>query len=255
VSGDARVSADTGASGESAVRIILVYPSLLGTYGDRGNALVLRERCRWRGIASEVVVIPPGSTVPEHADLYLLGGAEDAMQQVAVELLRNQRALPRAVDRGSPVLAVCAGLQLLGTAFPGADGRPVPGLGLLDATSRRGVRRAVGHLRTAGCALPDVPDLLGYENHLGRTELGAACRPLAHVRQGVGNGDGGEGAVQGRIVGTYAHGPVLALNPALADTLLGWVTGPLAPVDDEPARRARADRAHRRVRTSRLLRR
>ena len=37
---------------------------------------------------------------------------------------------------------------------------------------------------------------------------------------GVGNGGGTEGAQQGSIVGTYLHGPVLALNPVLADALL-----------------------------------
>ena len=31
---------------ESAVRVGLIYPELLGTYGDRGNAVVLAQRCR-----------------------------------------------------------------------------------------------------------------------------------------------------------------------------------------------------------------
>ncbi|AHH95396.1 hypothetical protein KALB_2027 [Kutzneria albida DSM 43870] len=42
---------------------------------------------------------------------------------------------------------------------------------------------------------------------------------------GIGNGDGTEGAHQGRVVGTYLHGPVLARNPALADLLLEWAVG------------------------------
>ena len=33
------------------LKIALVYPELLGTYGDGGNALVLAERARRRGIA------------------------------------------------------------------------------------------------------------------------------------------------------------------------------------------------------------
>src|SRR5262249_24447738 len=49
---------------------------------------------------------------------------------------------------------------------------------------------------------------------------------------GVGNDEDSatDGAVQGHIVGTYLHGPVLARNPALADRLLSWVVGPLAPL-------------------------
>jgi hypothetical protein len=34
-------------------------------------------------------------------------------------------------------------------------------------------------------------------------------------------------------VATYAHGPVLARNPALADWLLTMIVGPLAPLDHE----------------------
>ena len=35
---------------DSAVSIALLYPELLGTYGDGGNAVVLAQRLRWRGI-------------------------------------------------------------------------------------------------------------------------------------------------------------------------------------------------------------
>jgi lipid II isoglutaminyl synthase (glutamine-hydrolysing) len=45
------------------------------------------------------------------------------------------------------------------------------------------------------------------------------------VTTGVGNGDGTDGAVDGRVVATYLHGPVLARNPALADLLLGLALG------------------------------
>ena len=45
------------AASESAVRVGLVYPELLGTYGDRGNAVVLVQRLRWRGHAAELVEV------------------------------------------------------------------------------------------------------------------------------------------------------------------------------------------------------
>ena len=60
----------------------------------------------------------------------------------------------------------------------------------------------------------------------------------------MGNGDGSEGAVRGRVVGTYMHGPVLARNPALADVLLQWATGDdgLQPLDDSAAEQLREER-------------
>jgi CobQ-like glutamine amidotransferase family enzyme len=50
----------------------------------------------------------------------------------------------------------------------------------------------------------------------------------------VGNGHDVDGAIQGRCLATYLHGPVLARNPRLADHLLTWVVGrPLAPLEIE----------------------
>ena len=43
------------ATRDSAIRVGLIYPELLGTYGDRGNAIVLVQRARWRGIPAELI--------------------------------------------------------------------------------------------------------------------------------------------------------------------------------------------------------
>jgi lipid II isoglutaminyl synthase (glutamine-hydrolysing) len=70
-------------------------------------------------------------------------------------------------------------------------------------------------------------------------------KPLATVVTGVGNGDGTEGAYAGRVLGTYLHGPALVRNPGLDDLLLGWVAGPLPPVDprqEDLVLKLRADR-------------
>ena len=42
------------------VEVVLVYQSLLGIYGDRGNAMVLRQRLAWRGIDAELTEVEPG---------------------------------------------------------------------------------------------------------------------------------------------------------------------------------------------------
>lgn len=217
------------------VSIALLYPELLGTYGDGGNALVLAQRLRWRGIAAEIVDVTAGEVVPVSCQLYLMGGGEDGPQALAVRDLRASRALQRSVDRGATVLAVCAGLQILGRQFVGPGGRPHAGLGLLDCATDRGQGpRRVGELVVEPRPDLGLPTLTGYENHAGITSLGPDAQPLGHVLVGHGNdhGDGSEGVVSGHVVGTYLHGPVLARNPALADLLLSWVVGPLEPLDD-----------------------
>lgn len=237
--------------------IAVVYPDLLGTYGDGGNGLVLARRAAWRGIDVELLQAHSGGPLPT-ADLYCIGGGEDGPEVRAAESLRKEGTLGQAVDRGAVVLGVCAGYQLLGTAFPDSGGRPHDGLGLLDVTTRKGsAPRAVGELmaRPASDAprlAADRPlgDLTGFENHGAVTAVGPGARPLAQVVRGTGNGDPGrtEGAWSGRVLGTYLHGPVLARNPELADLLLGWALSPpgettvLDPLDDVEETALRDDR-------------
>ena len=215
-----------------SLRVVVVHPDLLGTYGDGGNGVVLVQRARWRGIAAELLEATSDGPLPV-GDLYCLGGGEDAAQAASAERLRADAVLARAAERGSPVLAVCAGYQILGRTFPAADGRPLAGVGLLDVSTAKGTgRRAVGEI-LAEPLCTDLPVLTGFENHGGLTARGPNVDPLARVESGVGNGDGTDGAVSGRVVGTYLHGPVLARNPALADLLLSWATGlSLEPLDD-----------------------
>ncbi|MDQ3896429.1 MAG: glutamine amidotransferase [Actinomycetota bacterium] len=229
------------------VSIALLYPELLGTYGDGGNAAVLAQRLRWRGIPAEVVDVHAGEPIPRGCQVYLMGGGEDAPQALAAQELRSGGALTDAVEGGAAVLAVCAGLQVLGHRFVGEDGQARDGLGLLDCETHRddGPRR-VGEVVATPAPELDLPELTGYENHGGVTTLGPTARPLARVVVGHGNdgGDGTEGIVNGRVIGTYLHGPVLARNPALADHLLSSVLGPLDPLDEPEVEELRKERLH-----------
>ncbi|WP_182359010.1 type 1 glutamine amidotransferase [Tomitella gaofuii] len=262
------------ATGDSTVRIGLILPDVLGTYGDGGNAVVLRQRLRMRGYRAEIVATGFGEPVPDSLDIYALGGGEDAAQRLAARHMTAHPGLQRAAHGGAPVLAVCAGLQVMGEWFTASDGPGgavcrVDGLGLLDATTEPGQPEAGGRvsralvargLRTprhapgriigevASTPLVDglTATLTGFENHGGNTTLGAGAQPLGRVRRGTGNKQVGtkesgtdetlfEGAVQGSLVATYMHGPVLARNPELADLLiaraLGVDSSALAPLE------------------------
>jgi lipid II isoglutaminyl synthase (glutamine-hydrolysing) len=228
------------------VKLVLVYQSLLGIYGDRGNATVLAKRLEWRGIDHELLVVEPGDEVPADAHVYLLGGGEDLAQISAVKALRADGNLFRAVEAGAALLAVCAGYQICGTSFTVGDhDQVIEGLGLLDVSTRRGPVRAVGEILTRWQRHDGTSyELTGFENHGGHTTLGTDAVPLARVEVGVGNnGDGTEGAQHGTVIGTYPHGPVLARNPELADHVLRLGTGldldPLTVPEVDELRRQR----------------
>jgi CobQ-like glutamine amidotransferase family enzyme len=230
------------------LRVVVVYPDLLGTYGDGGNGLVLARRAEWRGIDVELRQAPSDHPLPE-GDIYCLGGGEDGPQVRAATTLIDDGMLARRAADGAVVLAVCAGFQIVGRSFPGATGDPHEGVGLLPVDTVKPVGpRAVGEVLVDVEAegLGPLPTLTGFENHGGATRLEPGATALGRVVVGVGNGagEGTEGAVAGRVVGTYLHGPVLARNPALADRLLAWAAGSenLPDLDDHEAEDLREER-------------
>lgn len=231
-------------SRNESVHIVLLFPDLLGTYGDGGNAVVLSRRLAWRGYATHTTAVAGGEPIPESGDVYVLGGGEDAPQVQAAREIGTDGPLHRAVERGAPLLAVCAGMQIVGTHFPDSDGRTIAGACLLDVETVRVDRpRAVGELLVAPDPALGLAELTGFENHGGRTRVGDDARPLGQVLSGEGNGWGTEGALAGHVVGTYLHGPVLARNVGLADALLGWATGDaLEPLDDDEERALHRER-------------
>ena len=236
----------------------LVLPDVLGTYGDDGNALVLQERARLRGIDVHIERFLLNDDIPATCDIYTLGGGEDSAQLIAAARLNASPGLQAAAADGRPVFAVCAGLQVLGHTFR-AHGEEVEGVGLLDITTSPLDTRATGELLSeptqAGITAELTETLTGFENHMGATVLGPEAEALGVVTRGVGNGVGVagstdeelvDGVVQGSVIATYMHGPALARNPQLADVLIARALdvplAELAPLDLEDVAQLRRER-------------
>ncbi len=182
-----------------------------------------------------------GERIPPAARLVFMGGGTDRVQEaVAADLAGRGAELADTAAGGAVVLGVCGGYQFLGRSYVASNGSTLQGIGLLDVETAAGTDRLIGRVRARASLWGEAFDLAGFENHGGRTRLGPGCAPLATVELGGGNNgdDGSEGAVQGTVVGTYLHGPVLPANRELADALLARalqpVTGgaPLEPLDD-----------------------
>lgn len=216
--------------------IVRLYHDLLGTYGDQGNAEILCYRARARGIQVELIEVNPGEPTPRSADIYLLGGGEDGPQLAALEMLRGDGGLKYAATGGATVFAVCAGFQIIGESLPGNGGESISGLSLIDAhTHYPKTVRSVGELVIAP-SRGGLPILTGFENHQGFTQLGSEMPALGRTISGVGNGfNATEGVWHGNVIGTYMHGPALARNPELADSVLQCAVGFIAKFEDESA--------------------
>ena len=218
------------------LEIMRIHNELLGTYGDRGNADVLKYRAGLRKIRARITDISYLDPLPKTGNIYLLGGAEDSAQLLSLSALRKGAVLERAANKGAVVLAICAGFQILGSKYVTRD-EEISGLGLLDVTTTPGNKRLVGDIALQ-TKLFDVP-LTGFENHSSVTTLGEWVEAFGTVLQGSGNGVAGvDGAINGNVFGTYLHGPVLARNPEFADLLLERAIGsPISSVEDPLAAR------------------
>jgi len=230
--------------------IAIIYQELLGTYGDRGNALAFAHRAKLRDFDCEIISVKPGENIPTSCDVYLLGGGEDNAQTLATTLLKEyKRTFERAIDK-SLLIAICAGFQILGKQFPISDGKFHPGLDLIDVTTQPGNPRIIGEVVTESI-IPGVGKLTGFENHGGRTTLSNNSDPLGKVISGLGNGIDTNGCfVDGyfseEIVCSYLHGPILARNPKLCDYFLAKATNvefsSLVEIDSDTAKKLHNER-------------
>ena len=207
------------------LRIAFLYGGEMNIYGDRGNIIALSQRARWRGIAVTVDQIGIGDPLAAaHHDLYFFGGGQDKEQiAVAADLARKDNGdkgavLREAIEAGAVALTICGGYQLFGHSYRPHNGPELPGIGLLDVTSRAGPDRFIGN---SVIATPDG-ELVGFENHSALTFVGPLAEPFGKVVVGAGNNgrDGSGGARYKHAYGCYLHGSLLPKNPWFADLLL-----------------------------------
>jgi lipid II isoglutaminyl synthase (glutamine-hydrolysing) len=207
------------------LRLLALYPDQMNIYADRGNIVFLRRRCEWRGIDFSYAAAGPGESFdPAAHDLAYLGGGQDRDQRaVAADMVETKRAALAEMNAdGAVLLAVCGGYQLLGHSYELGEAR-LPGLSLVDLeTVRKPGPRLIGNVAIEVEFDGSQQTIAGFENHGGRTYLGAEAQPLGRVVKGFGNNgaDGLEGVRHNNLIGTYLHGPLLPKNAWLADHLI-----------------------------------
>jgi len=193
------------------------------------------------------------------ADLIILPGSKSTMADL--DWMRSRglaRALLAEASRDTPVIGICGGYQMLGTALYDSEGiespaATAPGLGLLDVRTTFAPVKTTVRVRgrvEAGDGLLAAArgtEIDGYEIHTGRSVVGAGPRPFAIVERGgqPARDDDGALSLDGRVMGTYIHGlfASAALRRALLESLArrkGIARDPRWGADERPV--ARYDR-------------
>jgi len=203
-----------------------LYADLMNIYGDTGNIIALKKRAEWRGIKVKVVNISSGDRIPTsdvgtRIDLYFFGGGQDQQQElVSKDLVKSGKGkiIKKEVERGVPLLSICGGYQLLGEYYKPHKGPKLAGVGLFPAYTLASHERMIGNIVIDSM----FGNLVGFENHSGKTYLKKGALPFGMVCRGFGNNgaDKGEGCIYKNAVGCYMHGSLLPKNPKLADWLI-----------------------------------
>lgn len=251
---------------ENKITIGWLYPELMSTYGDRGNILVLLNRCRWRGINVSIMPIDQETSYKKLASIDLLfgGGSQDREQEIVMRDLKGKKQdeIIKIIELNKPALFVCGSPQLMGKFYEPSVGKRIQGLGVFDIeTVNPGpdAPRCIGNIAAmvnwnnfnlANNLKLDskVSLIVGFENHGGRTYLGKNSKPFARILKGYGNNgkDGTEGVIYKNAIGCYFHGPFLPKNPYIADFLIQKALEikfkkvvSLSPIDDSLEIKAR----------------
>lgn len=221
---------------------------MLNLYGDRGNIIALTERMQARGIETVTDAVTMGKRFnADDYDILFIGGGQDFEQDVLLSDLNKGKdvQINKAIHSGTVMLAICGGYQMLGKYYKTYDGKMLEYMGALDFYTQGKEERMIGNY---AFKTKEGIEIVGFENHSGRTYLGSGVKPLGKVIKGYGNNgeDGTEGVRYKNTFGTYSHGPILPKNPDFADLLISkavenkYGKTELAPLDDTLEAKARA---------------
>lgn len=210
---------------EKCINICHLYYDILNLYGDNGNIRTMEKRLAWRGIDSKVTKLSFGEVEKNDYDIIFIGGGQDFEQEILVKDLFAHKAtwLKEEIEKGTVILGICGGYQMLGKFYEAADGTRVDFLGGIDVYTTASDKRMIGNFMyeyTKGNG--ETFPIIGFENHNGQTWLGDGVKPMGRIIKGYGNNgeDGTEGARYKNVFATYSHGPLLPKNARIADELL-----------------------------------
>jgi CobQ-like glutamine amidotransferase family enzyme len=210
------------------INIVHLFPDQLGLNGERGNVECLQSRLGWAGVESSIHEVSSMAQMPESVDALFIGsGTLSGALEALAKMQPFSERLKVLANAGTPMLALGLGWEILGREITLLDGKTVPGLGIYPSHSRRIEKRAsceaFGYDQAGNLCV-------GYANHSAEITLLEDSEPLIQLEVGFGNssitkasGAPAEGLLSGNLMAARLNGPLLPLNPHLADAFLGMM--------------------------------
>lgn len=210
------------------LNFVHLYPYQLGLNGERGNLDCLQARLGWAGFESARHEVTSERDLPQSIDAVFIGSGTLSGALEALELMRPYQArLSKLAAEGVPFLALGLGWEILGQEMKLLDGTKLSGAEIFPSSSTRVDQRA----SCEAFGFDGQGNLTaGYANHSAEIELLDEARPLIELVSGYGNSSRNkapkgseEGLIAGNLMAARLNGPLLPLNPHLADRFLDMV--------------------------------
>lgn len=211
-----------------SLKFLHLFPNQLGLNGETGNLDCLVQRLNWAGQQSQVEVFDGKGKIPTNIDAIFVGSGTLAGALEALDLLDGEGAtLRQLASAGTPVLALGLGWEILGESIKLLDQTSVVGAGVFPSRSQRVQQRASAE----SYGFDDSGVLTtGYANHSSEIELLDEAAALVQLQAGFGNSSSfsakqrpDEGLLVGNLMAARLNGPLLPLNPHLADKFLSLI--------------------------------
>jgi len=153
-------------------------------------------------------------------DLIIIPGTKSTVADLAhLKTIGRDREMIRQVSRGTPIIGICGGYQMLGRTIHDPDGvesvsAETAGLSLLPVDSRfqraKSTHQVKAQVLSGRGILAKAKGAMvrGYEIHMGQTDGADADRPF-RIEQRSGKSCAeleGSLSEDGRVLGTYVHG-------------------------------------------------
>lgn len=197
--------------------ILHLYPNTLRLNGEAGNVTAFSVRAASYGLKVKMTFAEIAQELPKKrpAIIFLGSGTLSATKLVAEDLISKSEIIHSWVAQGTKVLAVGSGFDLISQGFELLDGTFITGLGLTNTTHKIEAQHLVGEVVLSSGLAGFVNTNRSIRRGSGSFELGKVT--ASDLPELVGYVDGYS---DGKVLASNVQGPLLPMNPKLADELI-----------------------------------
>jgi CobQ-like glutamine amidotransferase family enzyme len=209
--------------------ILHLYPQTLRLNGESGNVVALSVRATAMGLAVKLSAVDVGEPLPSKRPhvVFLGSGTLAGTLLAAADLQAKSDVIHQWVAKGTKVLAVGSGFDLVSQGLDLLDGSHIDCLGLTNTSHAITTEHLSGEVALSSGLAGFINSNRAIRRGTGKFDLGEVV--ASDISAIVGYVDGYR---DGKVMASNVQGPLLPMNPTLADELISWVYPNIQKTED-----------------------